>query len=89
LKVDRKPNLLTDSILNNTDRPVTLSNTAYPNSETWGNLVTHWQGDNEEVAAYCDNMNIVSITAYPGHMGLSRDWTGDYPQMMSNRNLEQ
>lgn len=50
----------------------------------WGNLVTHWQTINEEAVAYNDNMNIVSITAYPGQAGSVYDWTGDYPQLIRN-----
>jgi hypothetical protein len=50
----------------------------------WGNLVTHWQTIDEEAVAYNDDMNIVSISAYPGQAGYPQDWTGDYPQLIRN-----
>lgn len=50
----------------------------------WGNLVAHWDGDNDEAVAYNDAHSVVSISAFPGHVSGGYDWTGDYPQLIRN-----
>lgn len=56
----------------------------YVTLASWGNLVTHYVGDNEEAVAYNDDHTVAGLNAYPGQLGSSYQWSGDFSQAMRN-----